>query len=245
MAEKDEKIMVDEKNHTEDQEQEQKQQDTQQEEDSSSKTEKFFESNQQIVSVAVGIIVLLIGGYFAFQKFYIDPQEIRAQEQMFMAEKYFAADSLDKALNGDGNYDGFINIIDEYSLTKTANLAKYYTGIAYLKKADYENAIEYLNDFKSSDKMLGAIAKAGIGDAYVETGESQKAIDYYLEAAHDNENKFSTPLYLMKAASTFEELGDYAAAVDLYEQIKENYVESVQGKDIDKYIARARFKIEP
>jgi hypothetical protein len=42
---------------------------------------------------------------------------------MFQAVYYFEADSLDKALNGDGNNLGFLEIIDEYSVTDAANLA--------------------------------------------------------------------------------------------------------------------------
>ncbi|MCK4639195.1 MAG: tetratricopeptide repeat protein, partial [Bacteroidales bacterium] len=90
------------------------------------RTEQFIEKNQKILTIIVGIIVVLILGYFGYKKFYLAPLEKEAQSQIFMAEMYFEQDSLNRALYGDGNYLGFLDIIDEYSSTKTGNLANYY-----------------------------------------------------------------------------------------------------------------------
>ena len=105
-----------------------------------SKTEKYIDENQKSLTVIVGAIVLIVGGFFAYKKMYVEPLEVEAQSQMFMAEKYFESDSLNLALFGDGNYPGFLDIIDDYSLTETANLAKYYAGISYLNMGDFESA---------------------------------------------------------------------------------------------------------
>ena len=77
---------------------------------------------------------------------------------MFMAEKYFENDSLNKALKGDGNYLGFLDIIDQYKFTKSANLSHYYAGICYLKKGEFQNAIDQLNSFSSGDQLVGPMA---------------------------------------------------------------------------------------
>lgn len=207
-----------------------------------SKTEHFFESNQQLAAIIMGAIVLVIGGYFAFKKLYVEPQEVKARDAMFVAEKYFTNDSLDLAINGDGNYDGLLDVIDEFSITKTAGIGKYYLGISYLKKGEYETAIQYLEDVDTDNEMLSSIIKGAIGDAYLELGEKEKAAEYYVDAASDFENKFSTPLFLMKAAFTFEEINSNETAVELYEKIKNDYPESSQSRDIDKYIARAKYK---
>src|SRR5437762_9593323 len=97
------------------------------------KAEHYIEQNQKSLSVIVGAIVLLIGGYFAWTKLYVAPMEIDAQKDMFVAEQYFEKDSIKKAINGDGNYFGFKYIVDEYGVTKAGNLARYYLGICYLK----------------------------------------------------------------------------------------------------------------
>ena len=66
-----------------------------------SRTELFIEKNQKIILIVVGVLVVIVLGYFGFNRFYLAPRETEAQGQMFMAEKYFEMDSLNKALNGD------------------------------------------------------------------------------------------------------------------------------------------------
>ena len=204
------------------------------------KTEQFIEKNQKILTIIVGIIVVLVLGYFGYKKFYLAPLEKEAQSQIFMAEMYFEQDSLNRALYGDGNYLGFLDIIDDYSSTKTGNLANYYAGICFLKKGEFEEAIDYLKNFSSSDQIIGPMASAAIGDAYMELGDPEKSITYYLEAAGKSNNEFTAPTFLMKAAWTYEELGEYNKALKLYERIKKEFYQSYEAREIDKYIARAK-----
>lgn len=204
-----------------------------------SKTEHFIENNKKNLSIIVGGILVVIGLYLAYTKMYIAPMEIEAQSSMFMAEKYFEQDSLEKAINGDGLNYGFIDIIDEYSGTKSANLAHYYLGISYLKTGDFEGAIDELKSFSSDDIMVSAVALGAIGDAYMELGDVDNAISYYEKAAKHNANELTTPMYLFKAGIAYEENGDYAAAYDKYSVIKKEYLESSEGRTIEKYLARA------
>lgn len=204
-----------------------------------SKTESFIENNKKVLSMVLGGIVVVIGLYFAYTQIYLGPKEIEAQSSIFMAEKYFEKDSLDKAINGDGVNYGFIDIIDEYSGTKTANLAHYYLGISYLRIGAYEDAIEQLKAFSSDDIMISSIAIGAIGDAYMELGNVDDAISYYEKAAKNNENELTTPMYLFKAGLAYEEKGDYAKAFDKYTTIKKDFSDSSEGRTIEKYLARA------
>lgn len=105
------------------------------------RTERFIESNGKVISIVVGAIVVVVAGVLAFNKFYIQPKEDEALSQMFMAENYFEKDSFNLAINGDGNYLGFLDIIDDYGITKSANRAKYYAGISYLHLGQFEEAL--------------------------------------------------------------------------------------------------------
>lgn len=211
-------------------------------EEALSKSEKFIEKNQKILTIVIGAAVVIVLGVFAFQKLYIAPREKAAQGQMFMAQKYFEEDSLNKALNGDANFPGFLDIIDEYSMTKSSNLAKYYTGIIYLKQGKYEDAITYLKKFSSKDEFVGPMATGGIGDAYMELGQKDKALEYYLKASGQQVNDLTTPLYLMRAAFVYEDKGKFDKAVELYEKIQKEHVKSTEARDIDKYIELAKAK---
>ncbi len=212
-------------------------------EEALSKSEKFIEKNQKILTIIIGTAVVIVLGVFAFQKLYIAPREKAAQGQMFMAQKYFEQDSLNQALNGDANYPGFLDIIDSYSMTKSANLAKYYTGIIYLKQGKFEDAITYLKKFDSDDEFVGPMATGGIGDAYMELGDKDKAAEYYVKASSQQVNDLTTPLYLMRAAFVYEELGKFDKAVELYEKIQKEHIKSTEARDIDKYIEEAKAKL--
>jgi hypothetical protein len=66
----------------------------------------------------------------------------------------------------------FIKIADEYSGTDAGNLANYYAGMAYLNTGKYNEAIDYLNKFKSDDIVLSGLAT--VGDAYAENNNRKK-----------------------------------------------------------------------
>lgn len=204
-----------------------------------SKTETFVEENKNALTIVVAAIAVLVGGYFAYQSFYLKPLQVEAQEEMFMAEKYFAQDSMNLAIYGDGVYPGFQEIADEYGSTKAGNLANYYLGIAYLRTGQFEAAIDALEDFESEDIMVGNVAIGAMGDAYMELGDYEKAASHYLKAANRRENEFSSPMYMMKAGQTYELMGKYKEAVETYEKIKEEYKFSNEATEVDKYIARA------
>jgi tetratricopeptide (TPR) repeat protein len=203
------------------------------------KTEAYVEKNQKTLTIIAGAIFVLFAGYFGFTRLYLFPKEKEAAEVIWKAEYYFEKDSLDLALNGDGNHFGFMQIADEYSITKYGNLANYYIGVIHMKKGEYETAIEYLKDGQLDDEITGSVAIGAIGDCYVELGDYDKGLTYFKKAAANSDNQFTAPLYMKKAATVYEEKKDYKAALKLYNSIKKDYPNSNEAKTIEKYIARA------
>ena len=190
-----------------------------------SKSEEFINNNKNKIFTVLGVIVFLLLGFSIFS--YIKSnQNNTSQEEMFQAVYYFEKDSLVQALNGDGNNYGFLEIIDEYGLSDAANLSKFYAGASYLKLGNYENAINYLDEFSSSDLLIQARAYSLIGDAYVEIGDYDNAIYYFKKASNENPNEFFTPSYLLKLAIVYEETGDLESALDTYEEIIEEFKNS-------------------
>jgi tetratricopeptide (TPR) repeat protein len=204
-----------------------------------SKTEKYIEENKKSLTIILSGILLVIGGYFAWDRLYVQPQEEEAVASMFYAQQYFEADSLNKAIKGDGQHKGFLAIADEYSVTKSANLAHYYLGVCYLRTGKFEDAITELKQFDSENPILAPVAAGAMGDANMELGKTEEAISLYLKAAKIGDNKFTTPIYLMKAAGAYEDSKNYENAIKIYEQIKTDYPNTTEGRDIEKYIARA------
>ncbi|MFO7723008.1 MAG: tetratricopeptide repeat protein [Bacteroidales bacterium] len=212
-------------------------------EEALTRTEEFIEKNQKIILIVVGAIIVIVLGFFGFRKYYLEPLEKEAQEQLFMAQIYFEQDSLALALNGDGNYLGFLDISDQYGMTKAANLANYYSGICYLKTGDYQSAIDYLEDFDGTDEVVAPLALGGIGDAYMELDQPEKAVSYYKRGADNSKNELTAPMLLMKAGIAYQMLGKYSEALDMYKRIKSDYPRSFEGVQIDKYISYTESKI--
>ena len=208
-------------------------------EETLSRTEQYIEDNQRSLVIIIGSIVAIIAIYLSFVNFYLKPLEKEAHGDMYMAEMYFEKDSFNLALNGDGQFLGFLDVLNEYNLTNAGNLANYYAGLCYLHTAQYEEAIEYLSNFSSDDIILSTLAFGCIGDAYLELEENSKALKYYEKAVENNDNEFTTPRYLMKQANILETEQEFEEALEIYNQIKEDYSKSKIAQDIDKYIVRA------
>ncbi len=200
--------------------------------------ERFFEANSKIITIIFGSAVVVALLFLATHRFYSLPREAKAKEQIFVAEQYFEKDSFNLALNGDGNYPGFLDIIHDYGRTTAGKLAKYYAGVSSLHLGKYQDAIDYLEDFKTDDLLLGPVALGATGDAYCELGKKDKAVKLYIDAAELSPNAFTSPVYYLKAGNLYELLGNKEKALNAYKTIKEKYAESEQGRTIDKYIAR-------
>ena len=209
-----------------------------------SRTERYIEDNQKPLTIIILVLVALVIAFMGYKRFILMPAEKDAQSQMFMAERYFEQDSFNLALYGDGNNIGMLDIIDDYGITKSSELAHYYAGISFLHLGEFELAIEQLEKFSSDDKMISLIAIGAIGDAYLELDEPLKAIGYYEKAATTEDNVFVSPIYLMKAGQVYESQEKFQKALETYQKIKDNYPESQEAEDIEKYIAKAKLMIK-
>ena len=57
-----------------------------------SNSEKFVEENKNIIIGAVLAIVLVIGGYMAYNDYYLAPLQKEATNELFNAKQYFEKD---------------------------------------------------------------------------------------------------------------------------------------------------------
>jgi len=203
------------------------------------KTEQFLEQNYRVLLTGLGIIVALVG-IFWLGRMYINRRNTEAQSQIYQAERYLEMDSINLALNGDGNYLGFLDIANDYKLTYTGNLARYSAGICYLHLGRYQEAIDILDKYSKKDRIIGSLAIGAAGDAYVELGDLEKGVSKYIEAADYANNSFNTPIFLMKAGEIHELNGNYQEALKIYERILNEFPESTEGSSIEKYIARVK-----
>lgn len=207
-------------------------------EDSLHKAEDFFNKNKNSIIIALLVIVVVVGGTFAYSKFIKGPNEKKAQDMVFHAQQYFERDSFRVALNGDGNYYGFLQVIDKYGSTKTGQLAKYYAGVCYVKLGEFQKGADLLTDFNSGDQIVQAMAYGLAGDAYMELGKTEEGIEYYKKAGHHSNNELTAPTYLFRAGLALEKANKPADAIAVYKEIREKYPQTSEGREMDKYLAR-------
>lgn len=196
----------------------------------------FIDNNQTTIGIVVGAILLLVSGYLAYKYIYQGPREKTAMEQIFKAEEQFQRDSFALALEAPGGgYEGFLDIIDNYGGTKTANIAKYYAGISYLNLGRFEDAISYLDAYNASGNITPQSKYGALGDAYSELGQMDNAISAYSKAAN-GKNEYLTPYYLYKLGLIAKSQNENSKALSAFEKIIADYPKSSQAEEAKKYI---------
>lgn len=200
------------------------------------RSEEFIQKNQKTITICVVAVLVVVLAIFGLRKWYFQPREVRAAEEMFAAEQWFAQGDYEKALNGDDTFRGFLGVIDNYGCTKAGNLAKYYAGIANLRMGNYDEAAKWLGKYSGKDMFTAPLAVMAEGDAEMELGNTDKAVSLYLKAAKMNDNYITSPSAWFKAGLGYLVMGDNGKALECFKTVKQNYPESTEWQEIDKYI---------
>ncbi|HQV61629.1 MAG: tetratricopeptide repeat protein [Chitinophagaceae bacterium] len=204
------------------------------------KAKSFWDKYSKPLMIVSTLIILVIGGWYVYQNFFQKPKEAKAIEAMFRAEEYYRLDSVNLALNGDGQNLGFVKIVDKFGGTKAGKLASFYAGSCYLKLNDYEKAVKYLKKFSSSSDLVQARAYKLLGDAYADWGKNDEALSNYKKAGrHFEKDEANSPEYLFAAAYFADKvMKNQKEAISLYKELKEKYPRSQQAFDADNYLAQ-------
>lgn len=206
----------------------------------------FYNHNEKIIfGILIGILVV-VGGLLAFNKFYLKPLNQKASALMVQPIKFFAqgdSASLNIALEGNDDIDGFLTIASDFKLTKTANTANLYAGLIYLKQGNKEEALDYLLKFKKKEDVLWYNAQAIIGDLYDEMEDTDKAIQYYKKAC-ESENSFYAPIALFKLGQLYERQEKWEDAYETYQMIEDNFYQQYINMGVDKCLERAKIYAE-
>lgn len=200
-----------------------------------------------IIACAVVAIVIICGAIFWHS--HAKSSQEKANTQMAVAEDIFGmalqlgdSAAFARALNGDSTgVAGFLNIIDDFGSTDAGNVAKLYAGLCYAHMGEWQKAADYLNKFSDAgDQMVSPAALGALGDVYAHMDQLDKAVDMFKKAASKAGNATLTPIYLVKAGEILESQGKKAEALSLYQQVKDQYVQSAAYQTIDEYIERVK-----
>jgi len=205
-------------------------------------SEAFFLKYKKAIIAVVVAIVLIIAAVVLYQTYVAGPNEQKASTSLAKGQQYFLAGDYQKALNGDStSYKGFLNVIKEYGSTKAGNLANLYAGLCYANLDKWQEAADYLEKFDGADDaMISPAAIGALGNAYAHLNQLDKAVNTLKKAAEKADNNSLSPTFLIQAGEILESQGKKAEALQLYQQVKDKYFNSMQYQTIDAYIERVK-----
>ena len=213
--------------------------------------EALFLKHRKNISIAIVVIILLVAGVICYNTYVSGPREQEASTALAKGQDYFANQQYDKALKGDGaGYAGFLSIASDYSNTDAGNLANLYAGLCYANMDKWNEAVQYLDEFSTSDdQMISPAAMAALGNAYAHVKQLDKAVECLKKAANmadseamDKTNNSISPVFLIQAGEILESQNKKEEALKIYQDIKTKYVNAPIAQEIDKYIERASAK---
>lgn len=212
------------------------------------RTEAWLQRNSKLLLTVLAVVVVAVGGYFAYQYLYKAPRQEKAATALYQAQNAFAEQDYALALNGDGNTIGFLQVISQYGGTASGNLAKHYAAQCYLKQGDYQSAIQYFNQYKAVKNsipaaLINAMNAGMTGDAYAQLGDLQNAASSYEKAVAAGDDPVTTPYYGQKAGEAYEQAGNFQKALEMYKMVKDRYPLVMEIAEIDKAIARVEQKL--
>jgi tetratricopeptide (TPR) repeat protein len=203
----------------------------------------FYDEYRRVaqgIGVGLLVLVLAIPGYI----YYHNQQEQAANQRLGQILPVYEQGNYQQALDGSGDNAGLLTIADEYSGTDAGNLATFYAANALYRLEEYDRALTYFQRFEKGENFIGASAFAAQAAIQENKGNYEQAAELYEQAASQYENKLTAPRFLLNAGQAYEEAGRYEAAMTAYQQIQEEYPDSDQASNAERYRARAKVRQE-
>lgn len=216
------------------------------------KKEDFVLKYKNLIIGAVVALIVIVAGVLFFNSHSASKQEKAATaaavgQDVYFANgvQYFEATDFERALKGDSTgFVGFLKIADEYSSTKTGNLANLYCGLCYAHMNQWQEAANYLEKYDDcGDMLISPAALGALGNAYANLNQMDKAVETLKKAADKADNAALSPLYLVQAGQILESQGKKAEALKLYQQVKDMETEAQPTpytSTIEEYIERVK-----
>ena len=195
-----------------------------------SKSEQFVDKNRKQLTLGLGGAAALILIVIGYSSLVVAPKNTAAEEAAFMAEHYFAKDSADLAMLGDGLNAGLEEILSDHSGTPAAARAAFELGIMHRDAARFDEAVDAFNQAGFSDDVFGPLTDANIGDCLVELGDLEGAEGHFASAASRAASglaaKALSPMCSYKRALVLIELGNEDKARGVLEDLAEDFPNS-------------------
>ena len=202
---------------------------------SGSSLKEQFKTNDKLrlTTYVVGGIVVITLGYFLYKQFIWGPSNEKSKAAYFEGLNYAEKDSTDAAI------EVLKPVVKKYDGKIGGEIAQFTYARQLMSKGQFAKALEELEGVKVEDTYVSVMAIGLQGDCKSEMKNYEDAAALYIKAAEKQDNDFTTPTYMFKAAFCAEKVNDFNTAVEIYTKIQDNFPDFANQKSIKKYIARA------
>ena len=188
---------------------------------SMAKATNFYETHKKNIGMALGAVVVLAIGTFAFIQNRNSKNE-DAATKLGSVYSYYDNNQYQIAIDGvpERKITGLKSIVDEYGGTNAGNLARFYLANTYFQLGRYDEALSNFEDFSAKEQYLVVSRLTGIAGCYEAKGEYEKAAENYEKAAVSYPKDVDAAANLNNAANDFMLAGNKDRALDLFKKIK-------------------------
>lgn len=203
------------------------------------KVQSFYMQYKNTI-IGAGIAVILVIGLGIGYYYYNQSQERKARQLMGLAETYYLNGDYENALHGSEEdfTVGFEQIINNYSGTKAANLARYYAAVSEYNLGNTEQALNYMQSYEIPDGIMGVAPLSFKAVLLTEVGNHEEAAQTYIEAAELDMNESTTPYNYLEAANAFSDAGNKEEARKYAQKVVDEYPNSAQVADAQRLLGR-------
>lgn len=204
-------------------------------------TERFLEKYQKPLSIAFGVLVLGVLGFFGYQQFVVAPKNEEAMKTYLAAQKNLAEGKEKEALGGKSAANpGFLGTYNEFSSTDIGKLAAYNAGLLKFKEGKFQEAFDLLDKFSSDNKTLMAMKYGAMADAKSGLNKNEEALALLDKAASASDDPYTTYYFTRKAGILALGMKKNAEAKKYFATIDEKYQDYDNGMS-DAYIEMAKY----
>ncbi len=188
--------------------------------------------------IVAGIVVAMIAAVLAGGWYYLNTQDEKASGELSVAVRTCEAPVRPAGMPAQPGFESygsaaeratlarkqFQAIVDKYPHTKTAEMARYFVGLASVQLNDNAAAERNLQEAaNSSNKDLAALGKFALASLYRSENKDAQAIELYKQLADKPTTTVSKSTAQLELAGYYESKNRLDEAKKIYEQVqKEN-----------------------
>ena len=174
-----------------------------------SRSEQFIENNSKKIIYGIIALALVVGAVLGIKHGYLIPQEKKAAAAMFKGEQYFAKDSFNLALNGNGaDYEKALDLLKSFSGSDDM-ISPAITGLigdCYVNMGNVKEGISYFEKAakQASNEVISPtyLKKAGIAyESLKQYGDAVKAYTTIKEKYFNSMEASDIDKYITRASA--------------------------------------------